>query len=485
MKLRVLLCLFSIVIVAGTSCAQPDSLWSFIWGGAESDAIRGIYEHPDGSVYVAGYTYSYGAGGCDFWFAKINSDGTQAWTRTYGGEQGEWCIELQPAPDGGFLLAGSTGSFGSVGDDYWLLKVDANGDSLWSQLYGDEHDNGCYALTLAADGGCIMAGFIEDGPAGWDDFEVVRTDAAGAELWTAYFGGEGQDRCWDVLERENGDIILCGYTGSYGSGGDGWLLAISAEGDSLWSRTFGGVEHDDCKRVIETSDGGFLLSLASVSFGPGNYDYWLVKTDANGDIEWHQTYGGADIEIPYAVREVPDGGFVVTGFSQTFGHGGNRDIWLLRTDADGDSLWSRTFGGPAVDQSTEVELTSDFGYFIGGSHDPSQSTGADCWLIKTGPDPLLDAVEPGRAIPVSYSLSLYPNPFNPSTTISFDLPQQSRVSLSVYDLLGREISLLMNRTAQAGSHSVNWNCASCATGVYFIELKTGKHRALTKAMLLR
>jgi hypothetical protein len=160
------------------------------------------------------------------------------------------------------------------------------------------------------------------------------------------------------------------------------LLGRAAEGDSLWSRIYGGPIGDDLTKLLPTSDGGWLLVGRTESFGAGDLDFWVVKTDAAGDSLWSRTYGGDSYEIMTTAIQTDDGGYLLFGDTYSFGAGA-WDIWMVRTDADGDSLWSHTYGGSGDDQLTAIIVTNDGGYLLGGKTDSFGAGNDDIWLVKT------------------------------------------------------------------------------------------------------
>ena len=478
-----------LLIVAGaTAFAQPDSLWSHTYGGAEWDWFFFAEQTADGGYINAGETGSFGAGGYDFWLVRTDANGAPLWSRTYGGSEYERCHSAAATSDGGYVLAGDTRSFGLGDYDIWLLKVNSDGDSLWSRTFGGTESDRCLCVQQTSDGGYILAGETSSFDVDRGDLWIVRTNSQGDSLWSNAFGGVEWDGCTSAEQTSDGGYILAGWTRSFGAGNhDFWLVKTDENGDSLWSRTFGGADDDYCHCVHQTADGGYVLTGQTWSFGPGWHDFWLVRTDANGDSLWSRTYGGDLSEFCYCAWPTSDGGYVLVGQTQSFG-AGNFDVWLVRVSSDGTQLWDRTFGGSESDGCFDVRSTSDGGYVLAGythsfgTPDPYMP---DSWLVKTGPDPL--AAEPKvTVLPAACSIHQnYPNPFNPSTQISYYLPKMSQVRLCVYDLLGREVRLFADEIQAAGDHSVMFDGTLLPSGIYVYRLRAGDFIEARKMVLLK
>jgi uncharacterized delta-60 repeat protein len=428
----------------------PDTLWSRTFGGDSWEECHSVQQTSDGGYIMAGVTGSFGAGDFDFWLVKTNECGDSLWSQTYGGYDWDQSASVQQTSDGGYVVAGFTQSYGEPWGDIFLVKTNAIGDQVWSRTYGGDAEDGCKSVRQTPDGGYILGGLTQSFGAGGCDFWLVKTDEEGGSLWNGTFGGSGHDVCLSMEQTSDDGYILAGYTESFGAGlRDFWMVKTNADGDSLWSRTFGGSGYDVCEAVQQTSDGGYILAGCTESFGVGSYDIWLVKTNANGDSLWSRTFGGNDYDWCYSVQQTSDGGYILAGYTGSFG-AGLSDSWLVKTDANGDSLWSRTFGGSDVDHCFSVHQTPDGGYILAGQTTSFGAGNRDFWLVKTTHDglPSIASItdvgnDQGRQVRIRWHRCVYDGGL-PSYTITN------------YNIYRRIDQYLIGGDKKAGHESLDW-----------------------------
>ena len=305
------------------------------------------------------------------------------WSQTFGGSNNDAAESIQRTMDGGYILVGYTESYGAGNNDAWLIKTDTEGTEQWSQTFGGSNDDVTKSVQQTTDGGYILAGWTKSYGAGNDDAWLIKTDAEGTEQWSQTFGGFDDDWVEFVQQTTDGGYILAGKTKSYGAGnGDAWLIKTNAMGTEQWSRTFGSYKNDWVFSVQQTTDGGYILTGFTYSYGIGGMDAWLIKTDAMGAEQWSQTFGGYGKDYVYSVQQTTDGGYILAGETGSYGVG-KYDVWLIKTDAEGIEQWSQTFGGSDDDRVRSVQQTTDGGYILAGNT-YSYGTGyGDAWLIKT------------------------------------------------------------------------------------------------------
>ena len=361
----------------------------------------------------------------------------------------------------------------------------AQPDSLWSRNFGGVQYDECNSLIQTEDGGFALAGYTRSFGAGNADFWLVKTDVNGDSLWSRTYGGENNDVCKSLVQTVDGGYALAGRTDSFGEGGSRfWLVKTDANGDSLWSDTYHNSGSTDyCQSMIQTIDGGY--ALGGWTWASGGDDIWLVKTDVNGDSLWSRTFAGERTERCHSIIQTADSGLVVAGYTNSLGSGWY-DSWLIKTDMHGNPLWSRTFGGVQWDICNAIIETTEGGFALAGYTHPFGMVTSDFWLVKIGSNP--ERVPSGNnfSIPSRIRiLSAYPNPFNATTNLSYSLPIPSPVTIQICDVSGRLIETLVNDLQQAGQHSVTWNSRNASSGVYLVRMEALGFKGVRKVVLVR
>jgi len=269
--------LIILIVFSGVLFAEG---WERIYGGSNKDRGEAVAQTTDGGYIIVGATRSFGAGADDVYLIKTNAYGDTLWTHTYGGSGGDWGYSVAQTKDGGYIIVGTTFSFGAGGPDIYLIKIDAYGDTLWTRTYGGKIVEFGYSVAQTKDGGYIIAGETWSFGAGAPDVYLIKTNAEGDTLWTRTYGG---DRAYSVAQTTDGGYIIVGETESIGAGkSDVYLVKTNSEGDILWTRTYGGSGGDRGYSVAQTIDGGYIITGRTKSFGASKMDVYLIKTDSLG-----------------------------------------------------------------------------------------------------------------------------------------------------------------------------------------------------------
>jgi hypothetical protein len=310
------------------------------------------------------------------------SEPVEEWSQTFGGSEYEWGNSVAETSDGGYVIAGTTYSYGAGNGDVWLIKTDATGNEEWDETLGGSGVEYGDSVAVTSDGGYIITGSTQSYGAGHSDVWLIKTDADGNQEWDQTFGGSDEDHGNSVAHTSDGGYIIAASTQSYGAGSsDVWLIKTDANGNEQWNELFGDSSYDYGYSVAQTSDSGYIITGYTQSYGAGSADVWLIKTNANGNEEWSQIFGGSGADYGYSVAQTSDGGYIVVGYTYSYG-AGSADVWLIKTDADGDEEWSELFGGSSYDGGYSVAETSDGGYIVSGDTASYGSGGSDVWLIK-------------------------------------------------------------------------------------------------------
>jgi hypothetical protein len=516
-----------VVIIALQNNAFGQVSFSKTYGGAKSDWTFSAQQTSDGGFIMAGGSTSFGAGNDDFLLIKTDASGNVQWAKTYGGAESEWAYSAQQTRDGGFIMAGYTTSFGAT-SDFILIKTDTNGNIQWAKTYGGIDYDYATFVRQTSNGGYIVSGSTLSFGAGEGDVLVLKLDSNGNIQWAKTYGGPDVDWPSSVQQTSDGGFIVAGETISFGAGGrDFLLIKIDASGVIQWVKTFGGTGDDRAWSIQQISDGGFIVAGGTQSFGAGGLDFLFIKIDSNGIIQWAKTYGGIGHDFATSVQQTSDGGFII---------GGN--ILLIKTYADGNIQWAKTYGG--VGSAWSFQQANDGGFIIVGNTYSFGAGDQDILFIKTdkngnlgscsivgsptptvtSPSPTVTTPSPSTfsptisvanasitvtsptisvsdvcpltstpsesSVPLQFKLlQNYPNPFNSTTTIPFLLPQRTNVTLKVYDVFGREIATLINKEFDAGEHSIQFNANDLPTGVYFYRLQAGNFIEQKKMILIK
>ncbi len=464
--------LFAQGILTSVNAQAPDTIWTATFGGTQWDRGNSVLETPDGDFVVTGFTWSFGGGGADVFLVKTDDTGDSVFQITYGGGEADKGRSIDFTSDGGFIIVGETESFGAGWDDFYLLRTDALGDTLWTRTYGGVHFDEGWSAQETSDGGFIMTGMTRSFGAGSYDVFLIKTDSYGDTLWTRTIGGSAWDAGYAVRETSNGDFVFVGETGSFGPGSYAvYLGRLNSAGDVLWTQTYGGSSEDVGRDVQETSDGGFIITGFTWSFGPDMRNVYIVRTDSVGDTLWTRTYGGPGTDAGNSVIETFSGNYVIAGETDSFG-AGESDVYLLMVDENGDTLWTGTYGGLDEDSGISIRQTADGGFIITGEYTSPGAGWPDLYLLKLHPCVSIDEEESSTVQRFLVSEGI-PNPFMEHTLINYELPEASSVSIAIYDLYGRRIKKIVEGNTGLGAHVACWDGKDeygidTPDGIYFL-----------------
>jgi hypothetical protein len=369
---------------AGLYAQIPDTLWTRTYGGTGHDIGYYIYPTHDSGFCVAGYTASFGGGVQNAYLLRLDSNGDTLWAKYYGGVSYDGAHCVLETEDHGFLVTGFAESYGAAGKNLYLIRTDPDGDTIWTKVYGGNLQDVGYALCPAHGGGFMVVGY-RDGPSGWvkGNFWLLKIDTNGDTLWTKVYGGAGEDYGISIRSVPDGYIIAGVNTYASAGGKDLWLVKTDMDGDTLWTQVYGGALEDVGYGVNTTADGGFIVT--GYRDGSGSWtagDLWLLKTDALGDTLWTRVYGAGGEDFGFDVFERDDG-YIIGG---QYGYGSTKDMWLVRTDTEGDTLWTRRYGGVYDEAGLGMTVTDADEYVLVGYTGSFGAGNNDVYIIKLEPE---------------------------------------------------------------------------------------------------
>ncbi len=342
-------------------------------------------------------------GGSDFWIVKLDALGSIQWQKTLGGSESEQPKSIQQTADGGYIVASSSRSndgdvSGIQGDqDFWIVKLDAIGSIQWQRTLGGSDSDFALSIQQTADGGYIVAGhtWSYDGDVSGnhgEDFWIVKLDASGSIQWQKTLGGSESEQPKSIQLTTDGGYIVAGGThsndgdvsGNHGGGPpltpDYWIVKLDGSGTIQWKKTLGGSGDEYAKSIQPTTDGGYIVAGygrfndGDVSGNHGEVDFWIVKLNGSGNIQWQKSLGGSDRDGAESIQQTTDGGYIVAGYTESNDgdvlgnhYHGQEDYWIVKLDGSGTIQWQKSFGGSENEGAESIQQTADGGYIVAGS----------------------------------------------------------------------------------------------------------------------
>jgi hypothetical protein len=371
--------------LVAASNPPPDTEWDSTFGGIADDYAQSVQQTADGGYIIAGMTLSYGAGSWDFYVVKTDASGDMEWEQTFGSSGDDYAQSVQQTADGGYIIAGTTNSYGAGGSDFYLVKADASGNMEWDSTFGSSGFEVAYSVQQTTDDGYIILGETQFYGAGGSDFYLVKADASGNMEWQQTFGGSDGDYAKSVQQTTDGGYIMTGYTTSYAAvNADFYLVKADASGNMEWDSTFGANNDNLGYSVQQTTDGGYIIGGQTANYSADWYGVYLVKADALGNLEWDSAFGNGDYDDAYSVQQTADGGYIIGGVTWSYG-AGEGDFYLIKTDTSGNMEWQKTIGGSEDEYAWAVRQTTDGGYIVAGETWSYGAGGGDFYLAKVSP----------------------------------------------------------------------------------------------------
>lgn len=398
--------------------------WQKPLGGPSFDYGYSVRQTSDGGYVIAGMAGSNGGditgyrGSGDFWVVKLTGTGVLQWQKALGGIDAEIAFCIQQTSDGGYIVAGYSASIngdvtGNKGfKDFWVVKLTNTGDLEWQKTMGGSGHEIAYSIKQTSDGGYIVAGQTNSsdgdvtGNKGWVDIWIVKLTGAGTIEWQKTFGGTNDDNAYSIEQTTDGGYIVAGTTYSgdgditnFQGSTDCWIIKLTSTGTMQWQKTFGGTRGDHASSIRQTSDGGYIIAGHSssgngnVSGNSGASDFWIIKLNNAGSLQWQKNLGGTGEDYASDIRQISDGSYIAVGFTQSndghvSGNKGGTDLWIVKLTSSGIFQGQKVLGGSSDDFGYSIQQTVDGGFIVAGftkSNDGDVTVNKglfDYWVIK-------------------------------------------------------------------------------------------------------
>jgi uncharacterized delta-60 repeat protein len=429
-------------ILAQTSPTGP--LFIKTITGTCGDYGYSIQQTSDGGYVITGKTWRFGAGSSDVFVIKLDSSGNPSWAKTIGGTDYDGGSSIQQTSDGGYVITGSTDSFGE--DDVFVIKLDSSGNLSWAKTVGGTENDYGSSIQQTSDGGYVITGYTYSFGAGENDVFVIKLDSSGNLSWAKTIGGKWGDSGNSIHQTSDGGYIITGSTFSLGAGeNDVFVIKLDSSGNLSWAKTIGGASYDWSSSIHQTSDGGYVITGYTNSFGAGDWDVFVIKLDSSGNLSWAKTMGGTNYDVGYSIHQTSDGGYIITGYTNSFGAEYN-DVFVIKLDSSGNLSWAKTIVRGSPDYGYSIHQTSDGGYIITGStefHGSGYGYGFVIKLDSSGNIPgcsYIFSVSPSVKLVSPSVASVSPTLTSVTPSISSVSPSISNVAPIVGSICGPSIS---------------------------------------------
>ena len=485
---------FSAVIMTGAFTAEaaaPDVDWIQVYGDSGQNVGYWIEECSTYGYVVSGFWPGSEVDDMDALLMRVDTDGDTLWTRTWGDTLMNAAICVKETSDRGFILVGYTERIPGD-DDAWFIRTDANGDTLWTSQFDFGVYDILYSVEEMPNGDFVACGFSSGAPPTDSlDILVMRVDPTGHGRWKLILQKPGNERGLELCRTQDGNIAVAGFGGTDMYTDNAMLIKVdAASGDTIWTRTYqDAVTRDIVSGMQETLDGGFIICGGKTDYNTLVREGFLIKTDSAGSAVWFKRYGGpGDAQYICSVVATPDSGYAL-GARRDTSTTADYDFHFMRTDSAGDTLWTKTLYEPDYQVMVCMTVTGDNCYVSCGEERVLPSAQSTILLVKLG-------IDDAGVIPVECGLEPPllavegASPFTGSVPVRYEVPSACRVQLEVFDVSGRYIATLAEGVKTAGAYHVEWDCRNAegqevTSGMYFIRCNTPGRSAVRKALVVR
>lgn len=465
--------LFAVSIILLPALTNAQNYFQQVYPTTYDKTSRDILPTSDGGYILAGYTNTASITDCDVYMMKTDAAGNSVWGKQFGGNKPDYSYAMCETSDGNYFIIGYSESFGGGDKDVYLIKMDPSGNLIWQKTYGSWGNDEGREIIHTADDYYVIAGTMgaATGSLSSQDAFLMKIDLSGNIQWTKYYGGSGQEFGNSFKQCSDGGFILTGQTFSWGQNGDTYIVRTNATGDTLWTKMFGSPLADEGVWVAANSDGSYAFAIRDSS--SSDVDVRIIKTDPNGSPLWNKLYGSTQKDTPKSICTTSDGGYLVGAISRSFGWV-NPDMWLLKLNSGGDTLWSAHFGGSDHEHCYKAKEW-DNGYIAVG-HSRSYSPAQKIMFVKMNTN---GAIVAGikENLATGY-LNVYPNPVADGK-LSIELPFLP-LKMKLTNILGQ---VVYERVNTIPSDVKEINVGQQDNGVYHLSVETEKG-TLTRKIII-
>lgn len=349
------------------------------YGGGANDSGYSVKETSDGGFIVGGSTRSYGNGLSDIYLIKTDATGNIEWEKTFGGGDMEYAESIEQTEDGGYILVGSVTT--EQNSKVLVLKLNPQGDKQWEKTFGGSIANYGRVIKQTPNGNYILVGNRMSEDNYRYNLYAVKLDSNGNMLWEKTFGSDLQDEGYSVEITPDNGFVLAGFNTTENDGKNMYVVKVDSDGTLQWENSFGGSEEEIAYDIKITKDDGFAVVGRTLTYGSGSSDFYLVKITSGGELQWSKTFGGSQGETALSIDETADGGLILVGYTFSYGNGG-RDVYVVKANSNGDLSWEKVFGGSGWDYGEEIQELSNGGFVVIGSTASYGNGEFDVYMIR-------------------------------------------------------------------------------------------------------
>ncbi len=378
--------LLTVCLSLSLSAAQTNPLvatWQKAFGGAKDDVAKSVAATDDGGLVIASTSRSFGQGRTDINVMKLDSAGHKLWSKNFGGKRKETARAITQTKDGDFVVVGSTKSYGAGGYDFYIVKMDKEGNKIWEKVAGGSAKDEATAVISTKDGGILILGTTKSYGAVSYDYYAVKLDKDGTLSWEQTAGGKEWDIATGVAEAEDGSFLLVGKSESFSEDSyDAYVVKLSSEGKKIWEKSFGAKKEDEINAIAKGRDGSFVLVGKTKSYKDKKGDVYIILLDKDGKKRLVKTYGDVgEKDRAYGVTALADGGYAITGTSRGMSYG-RTDFILIMIDKDGKVLRTNHYGGKKEEIAYAITQLKDGGIVMVGDTKTYGSGGMDIYAVR-------------------------------------------------------------------------------------------------------